>query len=256
MSAQSSEQSPKQAVVYGSRRSIGCFLNCFPPLMFFFFSCVCATYFTVDSSRLFSLFQQHCKYFFSFFPWYYCKQENKTIIIIKKERKKQKMRKWLVWEGNWNNDKKLLDCRTWNELLENKKKKIDWFYPFISLSFSKVPYVHFYFPGSPLCLPLVGSIFSVPSSCDPLSCSESPLRGMSFVPALNSLAPPTCLQVHLPVLNGKKTEQKQQRLSQYTEIFFECVYMLDFLFNEFHNKSHLTSYQLRAFNVRGKAWFG
>lgn len=41
----------------------------------------------------------------------------------KKGRKKQKMRKSLVWEGNLNKKKNFLDCRTWNEPLENIKKK-------------------------------------------------------------------------------------------------------------------------------------
>lgn len=33
------------------------------------------------------------------------------------------MRKSLVWEGNLNKKKNFLDCRTWNEPLENIKKK-------------------------------------------------------------------------------------------------------------------------------------
>lgn len=77
------------------------------------------------------------------------------------------MRKSLVWEGNLNKKKNFLDCRTWNELLENIKKNtkkevrlILTLHPSL-LQYS--PICHFYFLGSPLCFSSCCLHLSVPS---------------------------------------------------------------------------------------------
>lgn len=70
--------------------------------------------------------------------------------------------------------------------------------------FSKVPYVHFYFPGSPLCFASRCLHLSVPSQP-----AISPMVHLSFLPF------PLPLWLHPPVYRfsflfqtGKKTEQK------------------------------------------------
>lgn len=66
------------------------------------------------------------------------------------------MRKSLVWEGNLNKKKNFLDCRTWNEPLENIKKKTQKREVRLILTLHPSllqcsPICHFYFLGSPLC---------------------------------------------------------------------------------------------------------
>lgn len=78
------------------------------------------------------------------------------------------MRKSLVWEGNLNKKKNFLDCRTWNEPLENIKKKTQKREVRLILTLHPSllqcsPICHFYFLGSPLCFSSCCLHLSVPS---------------------------------------------------------------------------------------------
>lgn len=109
------------------------------------------------------------------------------------------MRKWLVWEGDLNNNKKQTNpWTTWNELMENKRKhkREDR----LNLTLHPAlphysPICNFYFPGSPLCFSSRCLPPSVPSLLSNGASLISPpvwdIRTDYVPPSFSSLAQPT-----------------------------------------------------------------
>lgn len=117
-----------------------------------------------------------------------------------------------------------LDCRTWDELLENKKIKkredrlILTLHPAPLLQYS--PVSHFYFPGSPLgsssrCLHLsVSSFLSNGASVIsfPLVWDIRTDNGPLSPPEGSSLAPPTCSHSRFKRDNKQEVARHTNRL--------------------------------------------